>query len=380
MSKHLTWVEISQSALQHNAKQFRKVLSASGGKTLLMAVVKSQAYGHGSFAVSKTIDPFVDWFGTANGAEALALRDFKIKKPILVMNYYDLEQVESLVNRNIALVVYDIKQARVISKAAKKLKKKAKVHIKVGTGLSRLGVFARDAVGLIKQVRKLPNLEIEGLFSHFAASEDDPTFTQIQLGHFRQIIQDLEANLIFVPLKHIACTSSALAFPESRFDLARIGIGIYGLESYKSIHSIVLKFNPGFNLKRVMTWKAKILAVKDLPIGAYVGYGRSYRTIKQTKLAILPVGYNEGYDRKLSNLSEVLINGRRCKVRGRVYMNLLSVDVTGMRNVKAGDEAVLIGKQGKEEIFAEELAQIVGTIHYEIVTRINLSIPRILVK
>lgn len=372
---HLTWIEISRLALIYNAKQFKKVL----GKTQFMAVVKSNAYGHGSFVVSKTIEPFVDWFGTANGAEALALRQMGIKKPILVLNYYERYLMESLVAQSIALVVYDIKQAQAISLEAKKLKKKARIHIKVGTGLSRLGVFARDAVRFTKKVQNLPNIEVEGLFSHFASSEDDPTFTQIQLGHFRKIIQDLESQYIFIPLKHIACTSSSLAFPESRFDLVRIGVGLYGLKSYKSINSLVQKINPGFDLKRVMTWKTTILAVKDLPVGAFVGYGRTFVTPKQTKLAILPVGYNEGYDRKLSNLGEVLIGGKRCKVRGRVYMNLLSVDVTGVKNVKPGDEAVLIGKQGKEEIYVDELANIVGTINYEIVTRINPTIPRILV-
>ncbi len=344
-----------------------------------MAVVKANAYGHGSFAVSATIESLVDCFGTANGTEALALREYGIKKPIVVLNYYGIDQAESLVAHNLTLVVYDLKQAQAISKAAKKLKTKAKVHIKVGTGLSRLGVLARDAVSFVKKVRKFPNLEVEGLFSHFAASEDDPTFTMIQLNHFRRIIEDLENNLIFIPVRHIACTASALAFPESRFDMARIGIGIYGLQSYKSIYSLVQKNNPGFNLKPALTWKSRVLAVKELPAGAYVGYGRSYRTPRKTKLAILPVGYNEGYDRKLSNLAEVLINGRRCKVRGRVYMNLLSVDVTDIKNAKAGNEAVLLGKQGKEEVGADELALIAETINYEIVTRINPTIPRILV-
>lgn len=368
-----TEISISKENLLHNLRQFKKVL----GKTKLMAVVKSNAYGHGSFAISSVAEKEADCFGTANGTEALALREFGIKKPILVLNYYQLEQVPSLVAKNIALVVYDLNQAKAISAAGKKLKKKAEVHIKVGTGLSRLGVPAKEAVGFIKHVQKLSNIQIEGIFSHFAASEDDPTFTLLQLGHFKQLIADLKKAAINIPVKHIACTSSSLAFPESRLDMARIGLGIYGLESYKSIHSLVQKSNPGFNLKPVLTWTAKILAVKNLPVGAYVGYGRTYRTLRKTKLAILPVGYFEGYDRRLSNLSEVLVGGKRCKVRGRVYMNLLSVDVTAIRNAKAGDEAVLLGKQGREEITADELAQIAGTINYEIVTRINPVIPRI---
>ncbi|MDP4001113.1 MAG: alanine racemase [bacterium] len=372
----LTWVEISKSALTHNIRQFRKALK----KNYLMAVVKANAYGHGSFTVSKAIASQVDYFGTANGTEALSLREYGIKKPILVLNYYALTQIKSLILKNIALVVYDLKQAKVISFQAKKLKKQASVHIKVGTGLSRLGVTAKDAVAFTKKVEKLSNIKIQGLFSHFAASEDDPAFTTIQLNHFRKIIEDLEKNSIFIPIKHISCTASTLGFPESNFNLSRIGIGIYGLQSYKSIYSLVRKVNPNFNLKPALTWKTKVLSVKDLPVGAYVGYGRSYRIPKKTKLAILPVGYYEGYDRKFSNLAEVLIGGKRCKVRGRVYMNLLSVDVTRVKNVKGGDEAVLLGKQGREEIFAEELATIAGTINYEIVSRINPVIPRILVK
>lgn len=372
---YLTWLETDRSALKHNVNQFRRVLK----KTKLMAVVKSNAYGHGSFAVSTTIEPLVDSFGTANGIEALALRQFGIKKPVLVLNYYDTDEIRTLLAQNISLVVYDIKHAGAISKEAKKLKKIAKVHIKVGTGLSRLGIFAKDAVKFIQQVKRFPGIEVEGLFSHFAASEDDPAFTMIQLEHFKKIIADLDKSSSFIPIKHIACTSSALAFPESRFDMARVGIGIYGQQSYKSIHSLVRNNNPGFNLLPALAWKAKILAVKELPVGVYVGYGRTYRTPKKTKLAILPVGYYEGYDRKLSNLSEVLVGGKRCKVRGRVYMNLLSVDVTNVKNAKAGDEAVLLGKQGREEIFADELAQIAGTINYEIVARINPVIPRILI-
>jgi alanine racemase len=371
----LTEVSISKQNLLHNLAQFRKVL----GKTKFMAVVKSNAYGHGVSAVSKIAENHVDSFGTANGTEALALREYGIKKPILVLNYYGTDQIKDLIAKNISLVVYDLSQAQIISAAAKKLKKKAVIHIKVGTGLSRLGVKAYDAATFINRVLKLPNINIEGMFSHFAASEDDPTFTKIQLGHFEKIIEDLKKNSIFIPVKHIACTSSALAFPETRYDMARIGLGIYGLESYKTIHSQVVKSNPGFSLKPVLTWKAKILAVKDLPIGAYIGYGRTFKTQRKTKLAILPVGYFEGYDRSLSNLSEVLVSGKRCKVRGRVYMNLLSVDVTGVKNVKAGDTAVLLGRQSREEISADELAQIAGTINYEIVTRINPVIPRVVV-
>ncbi len=372
--KPLTEVLISKQNLLHNVQQFRKV----SGKAKLMAVVKSNAYGHGYFAVASTIEDKVDFFGVAYLAEALTLRELKIKKPILVLNYYGLDQVEAAVAKNISLVVYDLNQAKAIQAAAKKLKKKAKVHVKVGTGLSRLGIFAKDAVNFIKNVRNFSNIEIEGLFSHFAASEDDLEYTTIQLNHFRSIIADLAANGINIPIKHMACTASSLAFPESHFDMIRIGIGIYGMQSYKSVQSKIQKTYPGFNLKPALTWQTKILAVKDLPKGAFIGYGRTYKTTRPTKLAILPVGYFEGYDRGFSNNSEVLIGGRRCPVRGRIYMNLASVDVTNVKNVKVGDKAVLIGKQGKEILTADELGKRIETINYEIVTRINPVIPRII--
>ncbi|MBX4191571.1 MAG: alanine racemase [Candidatus Doudnabacteria bacterium] len=371
----LTEITINKQALLHNVSQFRKV----AGSAKLMVVVKSNAYGHGYFAVASCIEDKVDYFGVASLSEALSLREIKIKKPILVLNYYELTQVESAVLKNISLVVYDLSQVKTIQAAAKKLKKKALVHIKVGTGLSRLGVFAKDSLSFTKQVLKMPNIIVEGIFSHFAASEDDPGFTMIQLEHFRKIISELESNNIEIPIKHIACTASALAFPETHFGMIRIGIGIYGLQSYKSIYSKVLKTYEGFSLKKALTWKTKILAVKDLPVGAYVGYGRTYQTTRKTKLAILPVGYHEGYDRGLSNNSEVLINGVRCPVRGRIYMNLMSVDVTKVKNAKAGDTAVLIGTQGREEITADELAVKAGTINYEIVTRINPIIPRLII-
>lgn len=376
MNASLSWVEISKSALIHNVKQFRKV----AGTASLMAVVKSNAYGHDSMLVSKVLQPYVDWFGTANLSEALELRANKIRKPILVLNYYGLGQVGPAVKENISLVVYDLKQARAISQAAISLKKKAKIHIKVGTGLTRLGVLAVNALDFVSMCKALPNLKPEGIFSHFAASEDDPDYTLTQLSRFRQIIAELESNNIFIPIKHIACTASALAFPESRLDLVRIGIGIYGLQSYKSIQTKVRKVNPGFNLKPALSWKTKILAVKELPAGVSIGYGRTFKTTRKTKLAILPVGYYEGYDRKLSNLGEVLIKGKRCKVLGRVYMNLLSVDASDVKNVKASDKCILIGSQGKESVTADELGQKLGTINYEIVTRINPLLPRVLVK
>ncbi len=370
---HQTEVLISKSALLHNLRQFRKV----AGKAKLMAVVKSNAYGHGYFTVASTIENAVDYFGVANLTEALTLRELKIKKPILVLNYYNLDQVPAAVAKNISLVVWDLAQAKAIQDAAKKLKKKALVHIKVGTGLSRLGVFAKDAVGFTKKVKSFSNIEIEGIFSHFAASEDDSEYTMIQLNRFREIISDLESNAINIPIKHIACTASSLAFPESHFGMIRIGIGTYGMQSYKSIQTKIQKLYPGFNLKPVLSWQTKLLAVKDLPAGAFVGYGRTFQTKRKTKLAILPVGYYEGYDRGFSNNAEVLVGGVRCPVRGRIYMNLMSVDVTKVKNVKATDTAVLIGKQGKEEITADELGKRIDTINYEIVTRINPIIPRI---
>ena len=377
MNNPLTWVEISKSALSHNLRAFRKII---GPKVRLMAVVKSNAYGHGLPEVARLCqkNQEVDYFCTVNLSEALILRQNGIKKPILVLSYYDLNKkgITEAIRRKIHLAVYDSRQYWYLNNLAGKLKKRAKVHFKVDTGTSRLGLPVEKSLAEIKKIIKLKHLQLEGLFTHYASAEEkNQSFTKRQTVLFSKLIGQLERNNIFIPLKHAACSAAGLMNPASHFDAVRLGLSLYGLWSLEDGSKIRKKYP----LRPVLSWKARVIQVKEISKGETVGYGRTYRAKKKIKIAVLPVGYNEGYDRKLSGRGEVLIKGAKCKVLGRVCMNLIMVDVSG-KNVKVNDEAVLIGKQGGAEVTAEELAEKIGTINYEAVTRINPLMPRKITK
>ncbi len=359
-------VLISQSALIHNIRAYRRVI----GSAKTMAVVKSNAYGHGLILTAQTLEPFTDWFGTASAGEALQLRKAGIKKPILVLSFYDEDEIIPAVQKRISLAVYDLKQVRLISQAAKKLKTQAKIHLKVDTGTSRLGIAPKDVPAFADKLLSLPKIKIEGVFSHFAASEEDVKYTERQNHLFNAVVEELEWRGID-PIKHIACTAAGIVVPGSRHDMVRLGIGLYGLWP-----SETAKQKAGFELKPVLTWQTKVVQVKDLPKGANVGYGLTYQTKRPTTLAVLPIGYFDGYDRRLSNSGEVVIRGQRCKILGRVCMNLIMADATKVKGLKAGDKVELIGK----EVSADELAKKIGSINYEVVSRINGLIPRILIK
>ena len=368
-----SWVEISKSALVNNIGIFKKII---GPKVRLMAVVKSNAYGHGLIETAMICDKQkeVDMICTVNLAEALYLRKSGIKKPLLALSYYNLdkEQIKEALLRNISLVVYDESQFEYLNRLAGNLMKKAKVHFKVDTGTSRLGVSADNSFKSIKSLIRCKNLKLMGIFTHYAASEEmNQSFTIKQTKIFKELIEKLEENNISVPIKHSACSAAALINSDYHFNAIRLGISIYGLWSLENGNKLRAKYN----LKPALSWKTKVIQIKEIDKGGTIGYGREYRLKKKTKIAVLPVGYWEGYDRKLSGKGEVLIKGKRCKILGRVCMNLIMVDITA-KNVKVGDEVVLIGKQGREVIAADDLAEKIGTINYEVVTRINPLLKR----
>ncbi len=364
----MTEIHVSKSALIHNLRAYGRAVNAD-----VMAIVKSNAYGHGLNLVASAIEKEVAYFGVASLDEAIELRlHGKIRKPILVLSFYDLAKVAEALKHKISLAVYDLKQAQSISAAAKKLKVTAKIHLKIDTGTSRLGIFPKDAAQFIDKLIHLSNIQIEGVFSHFAASEDDEQFTRAQNHQFDAVLEELEWRGVN-PIKHIACTAAGAVVPASRHDLVRLGIGLYGLWPSEKIRKLAK-----FDLKPVLSWHTQVVQVKTLPKGTNVGYSFGFKTTHETKLAVLPIGYYDGYDRKLSNVGEVLIGGKRCRVLGRVCMNLTMVDVTAVKDVKAGTPVVLIGRQGKEEITADEIAKKIGTINYEVVTRLNPNILRIL--
>lgn len=369
----LTWVSLSTKSLEHNLKQFSKLV---GPRVALMPVIKSNAYGHGFLQIARLCasSPLVDRLCVVSLDEALLLRKNGVRKPILVLSIFDLdeEQVALGIRKNIAFPLYNEVQAKILGKVAEKLGKKVRVHLKIDTGMSRLGVLPTDALGFYKKLKRLRFVVVEALWTHLSSSESSKEVTSDQITVLDKTVALFEREGIYIPFRHVACSASTVLYPESHAGGVRVGIGLYGLYSTQERDLI--------DLKPVLSWHTTVIDVKQLPPGARIGYGGTYTTLCPTRLAVLPVGYYDGYDRRsLSNKGTVLIKGKRCPVRGNVCMNMIMVDVTAVPGVTVGDTATLIGKNGKEEVTADELADLAGTINYEIVTRINSAIPRITV-
>ncbi len=391
-----TWVEIRKSAVQNNIETFRKIV---GPKVKLMAVVKSNAYGHGLLEFSKLADGFgAYYFGADTLSEALKLRQNGIKKPILVLGYTRNSRLLEAAKNNISLTFYNFENLDFFKKHIKEFSKYSlKIHLKIDTGMHRQGIYPGDLPVFLRQLQKLPMIVVEGVYTHFSSAKDItyPFYTKNQLDKFRKAVKILEKfsalggsasggkNFI----KHAAATGAALLYPESRLDMVRIGIGFYGLWPSKEAeiqHKQIIGPPAGeagrkISLKPVLTWKTIVAQVKKIKKGDFIGYDLAEKMVADGKIAILPIGYWHGYDRGFSGTGEVLINGIRCRVLGRVSMDMIVVDITKAGKVEVEDEVVLLGKQKGEEISASELAQKIGTIGYEIITRINPQTPRIIV-
>lgn len=380
----LSWVEIDSNALKFNIKNFRKILNKN---TKLYAVVKSNAYGHGIKEVVKIINDFVDGFAINHILEVNEIYE-RTNKPILVMGGYDKNDLVHLLDKDlnrIYLVVSNKEQVKLINEIVPDVL----FYIKVDTGMSRLG-YRPDSKYFLQFLEYLKPYKnrILGLMTHFANVEDvtEQSYAYEQLALFERAKKIL---FRFFPDKkqlfqfHTAASAATMLIPESQQNLVRIGISLYGL--WPSLPTKLSAYNiykNKFQLKPVLTWKTKVVHINEVPANIKVGYGCSYQTSTKTKIAVLPVGYNEGYDRSLSNRSYVIIKNKRAMLIGRVCMNMIMVDVTHIPDVKIGDDVILIGKaetnQNIEEISADILADLSGTINYEIVTRIHPSIPRII--
>ncbi len=370
-----TWVEISKKALRNNIQQFRELI---GVKVGLMAVVKANAYGHGLIGVAKiAIKSGASWLGVDSIDEAIEIRKAGINAPILIMGYTLLSRLKDVVKYDLRQVVYNQETIKKLGKISSR--HKIKVHLKVETGTSRQGLEKEELLKLVKFIKKYPKIEIEGIYTHYANIEDttDHSYARLQLKRFKEAVDLLEKNGIKIPIKHTACSAATILFPETYFDMVRLGISMYGLWPSKETLVSAKEKNRRIKLEPVLIWKTKIAQIKKVMAGAPISYGLTERIYRNSKIAVLPVGYWDGYDRKLSGVANVLIRGKRCRVLGRVCMNMIMVDVSHVPNIKAEDEAVLLGKQGSETVSAEELAQKIGTINYEVVTRINPLIPRI---
>lgn len=384
MKDFLSWVEIDKKALLLNIASFRKLL---GPKVKFLAIVKGNAYGHGLTTVARIVKNKVDWFGVNSLDEALELKKLKIRKPILILGYTQLSRLQEVIKNDFRQVVYNKKTASALVNCIDilKYKNKVRVHLKIETGTNRQGVADYKLLEIVKVLKK-SQVEIEGVSTHFATlEEEENNFYHEQLKIFNnQIIlieqQKLGVQPLIKPLiKHTASTAAVILYPETYFDMVRVGIGLYGLWPSESVQKTTRKKGIKFELKPVLTWKTKIVQVKEVKKGETIGYGRTYRAKNNMLIAILPVGYYDGYDRHLSNQGRVLINGKFAPVVGRVMMNMIVADISHIKGVQVEDEAVLIGKQEKNEIKVEELAEKIGTINYEVVTRINPLLPRIVV-
>lgn len=373
------WVEINRKAFLHNVREFQKRL----GTTALMAVIKANAYGHGLLEIARlSTEAGIEWFGVHSLEEGLALRQAGFRQKVLILGYLPLAWAEEAVQADLRVMVYNLETLRALAAAARKLRQPARVHLKIETGTNRQGIAINKLGSFLSYLKKNPEVKVEGVSSHFANIEDttDDYYPRYQLNNFLQAVNFLQARGLDLPVKHMSCSAAAILFPETYFNLARVGIGLYGLwPSRETLVSCRLRGQEPLKLKPVLSWRAKVAQIKAVPRGGYIGYGCTYRTTRPTRLAIIPVGYYDGYDRSLSNSAYVLIKGKRAQVRGRVCMDFIMVDITDIPGVKLEDTVTLLGSEVKEKIQADQLASLAGTISYEIVTRINPLIPRLVV-
>lgn len=374
----LAWVEINKNAISHNIKVFRK---RTGPKILLAPSVKANAYGHDIAAFSKiAIEAGADWLCVNALFEAEILRKTGIQIPIYIMGCVLKKELADAVTLDCRLVVYNEETVLELSRAAVRFGKKARIHVKIETGNNRQGIPASNAVKFIRHATSLPGIEIEGIATHFANIEDttDDSYAHFQLENFKKTLKDLGAAGIKIRIPHCANSAATILFPETHFAMVRPGIATYGLWPSPEVKKVAAAKNLHVALMPVLSWKTRIAQIKEVAAGAAIGYGCTFRTKKKSKIAVLPVGYYDGYDRGLSNKSSVLIYGKRAPLRGRVCMNMIIADVTDIPEARVEDEVTLLGRDGGEEITAEELAEHTDTINYEITTRIREGIPRVI--
>ena len=376
----LNWVEIDAAALRNNIAEFKRRLE-HGAR--LGAVVKSNAYGHGMIEVARVAAAAsADWLCVNNVDEGVALREAGLTLPILVMGYVPLAALDDVVERALQPVVYNPETLDRLEAIASARGTTVPVHVKIETGTHRQGVLERDVPAFVARIRDARALMLAGVTTHFANIEDSTNhdFAESQIAAFSRIADAIASRNSGPFVRHSACSAAVLLFNRTHLDLARVGISLYGLWPSKETYvSCLERGKPSLDLKPVMTWKTRIAQVKQVPEGGYVGYGCSWRATRATTIAVLPVGYYEGYDRELSGLAHVLVRGKRAPVRGRVCMNMCMVDVTDIPSACLEDEVVLLGRQGDERVTAEQLAAWRGTIAYEIVSRIHPSLPRVVV-
>lgn len=370
-----TWIEISKNNLLHNFRVFQKLIRPAK----IMAVVKANAYGHGAREVVNILNADAEfqkngWLGVDSLAEALAIH---FKSPILILGYTPKNELASVIKNGYRQVVYHPKTIITLENLAKKYKTIAQIHLKLETGTNRQGIGERELPVIIETLKKCPRVRVEGVYSHFADIEDTEikppklllshSFAGAQFRKFVKLAKQLQQEGIHPKIQHLAASAASLLYPEAHLDCIRLGISLYGLYS---IPTKILKLHP------VLSWKTIVAQIKTIQKGETVGYGRTWRALQDSRLAVLPIGYADGYSRRFGNKARVIINGQYAPIVGRICMNMCMADVSNIKNIKIEDEVIVIGQSGSKKITVEELAELDGTINYEIVARLNPLITR----
>ncbi len=362
MELQKAFAEVNLNALSHNLKV---VQDRTGNKSVL-AVVKADAYGHGAIQISNhLIKKGISKLGVAYTFEAIALRESGIIAPILV--FFDRENMDACFQFNLTPVIFDLATAKRFSSEARRLNKQIPVHIKIDSGMGRIGFPVKKACAEIIKISSLKNIRLEGLMSHFSEADlQDKDYANQQIERFRSIEKELKEKNVSFRFRHMANSAAVLSMPESHFNMVRPGIMLYGYGCCERD-----------NLKPILSLKSSFVFLKTVPAGTSISYGRTFVTKRRSIIGTIPVGYADGYNRKLSNTGEVLVNGRRAPVVGRVCMDTVMIDVTDIRDVDYKSEVVLLGRQGKERITADDIADETGTIAYEVLTSVGPRIQRV---
>ena len=364
-----TWIEVDLNAIRHNFLQIRK---HTGKDTAILVPVKANAYGHGMLETCDTlVRSGVDYLGVGTIDEAIFLRrNGFVKTPILMLGSVLTSVVEHIVRNNITQTVGDMRLARAIDKCAGRIGKKARVHIKIDTGMGRIGIWHEDAIRLISKISRLGNVKIEGIFSHFPSADEDRLLTHRQIKYFLSLLQDVKRAGINITYSHMANSMAVVDYKDSHMNLIRPGLMIYGLSPKPGA------FSGKISLKPALCLKSKIVFIKNVPPGRKISYGGTHITTCHTKIATVPIGYGDGLNRRLSNNGKVLVGGKKAPIIGMVCMDQVMIDLKHIDHAKTGDEVVIIGSQNNLRISAEEIAKLCDTIPYEVVCWFDKRIAR----
>ena len=367
------WAEVDLDAIAYNVQNIKKII----GNKEIIAVVKADGYGHGAIdIVPVLLENGINKLAVAVLTEAIELRNSNVKVPIMILGYTDLTYAEDIIKYDIEQTVYDLEYAKELSRVALILNKKAKIHIALDTGMGRIGFIPNEeSIRQVKEIADLEGINLEGIFTHFSTSDEtNKDYTLEQLKKFQNFNERLKEIGVNIPLKHCSNSGAIIDLPETYLDAVRAGIIIYGYYPSEEVNKERLPLKPA------LTLKTKVVHIKELEEGNYISYGRTFKTERKSIIATLPIGYADGYSRLLSGKVNVIINGKYSNVVGRICMDQCMVDVTDIGNVKVGDEVILLGEEGNLRFNADDIAEVLGTINYEVICMLRQRIPRVYIR